>query len=76
MSGQADFDSAFWVLLASTEPPAGLQDMYAVLKGFPGTPLTVQTVLADSDDVAAAIAGRSDELRRVGVISALRVPDD
>lgn len=76
MSGQADFDQAFWDLLMSPQPPSSLEELHAVLKSFPGTPLTVETVLADADDPGTALMADGDELRRVGVVSALRMPDD
>lgn len=76
MSDQSGFDQAFWDLAAAPEPPTSLDDLYAILKGFPGTPLTVETVLVDADDPAAALMAGGDELRRFGLVAALRIPDD
>jgi hypothetical protein len=76
MSGQPGFDQAFWELAAAPAPPASLHDLHAILKGFPGTPLTVETVLVDAEDPAAALAAGGDDLRRFGLVAALRVPDD
>lgn len=50
MSGQAGCDQAFWDLLTSADPPSSLEEFYAVVKGFPGTPLTVETLLVEADD--------------------------
>lgn len=75
MSDQRGFDQAFWDLAISAEPPASLDDLYTVLKGFPGTPLTVETVLVDADPAAALTSG-GDELWRFGLVSAVRIPDE
>lgn len=76
MSGQAGFDEAFWALAAAPEPVTDLGHLYGVLKAFPGTPLTVETVLVDADDPAVALMGAGDELRRFGLVAALRIQDD
>ncbi len=76
MSDQPGFDETFWDLAAAPEPPTSLGDLYAVLKGFPSTPLTVETVLVDADDPAVALMAAGDEVRRFGLIAALRIPDD
>jgi hypothetical protein len=76
MSDQSGFDQAFWDIAAAPDPPTSLDDLYAVLKGFPGTPLTVETVLVDADDPAAALMGGGDEVRRFGLVAALRIQDD
>lgn len=76
MSDQAGFDAALWALAASDDAPASLAAVHAVLKDYPGTPLTVETVIADADDPAAALMGGGSELRRSGLAAALRVPDD
>lgn len=76
MSGQAAVDAAFWALASSDEPPTALADLDALVRRFPGTPLTVVTVLVDQDDPVGALASSGYQTLRFGVVSALRIPDE